>query len=403
MDTERAYYGLRTFEFQYDPAWIENPNAIPLSVSLPLQKESFGGIAYNFFDNILPESQARDYISRILKVFPENIYALLRELGGDCAGALKFYPEAVAPDPTKGFYQPLSSMELADVVERLQSFPFLVRSEGVRLTLAGAQDKLPVHFDGTTISLPRNDAPSTHILKPPWIRFESVVINEMFCMTLAKNAGLPVPDCRIVHAGYMPLFLVDRYDRKYVDGRIVRIHQEDFCQAMGLCADEKYQEHGGPGFADCANFLRKQSAFPEKDIELLAKWCVANVLLGNADGHAKNLSLLYDQGSTPRLAPFYDIISTLAYDRICPKFSMKIGKKNRIKWIIKQHWERFANDLGLEPIKFFQDMSEFCQTMKEAITPTLESMEPKGEDVDFLEKLESDTRKRIERTLQKIK
>lgn len=393
----------RTYAFQYDPEWLANPDNIPLSISLPLTPNIFiGDVVRFFFANLLPEGELRDRVAHRLGISRQNVHALLRELGGDCAGALSIHPEGTIPVLGQGDYSPLSSAELAEIVTTLPIRPFLAGSEGIRLSLAGAQDKLPVYCHGETISLPRDGAPSTHILKTPIARLEFTVINEAFCMNLARSAGLPTPGCRIMQAGNTPLLLVTRYDRRPGKERILRLHQEDFCQAMGISPEVKYQSEGGPGLRDCAKLLRQCSATPAKDVRLLARWCFANTLLGNADGHAKNLSLLYDQAKAPRLAPFYDIISTRIYDELSPRLAMKIGGENRPEWIMKRHWERMAEELGLKPKILLHDLTAFCKTLETAIVPTLQALEPHGRDAVFLMRLEADIRKRIAATLQII-
>ncbi len=393
----------RTYVFQYDPSWLHNPMAIPLSVSLPLGPEKYlGDVVRFFFANILPEGELRDRVARQLGISSQNVFDLLRELGGDCAGALSVLPEGTNPDPSQGLYKPLSPAELAEIVGTLPRRPLLAGSEGIRLSLAGAQDKLPVHCKGDIISLPCNGAPSTHILKPSIARLESTVINEAFCMNLARNAGLPTPNCRVMQAGNIPLLVVTRYDRQRSGERVLRVHQEDFCQAMGISPEVKYQSEGGPGLWECVELLRKHSASPAKDVRLLARWCFANVLLGNADGHAKNLSLIYDQGKAPRLAPFYDIISTQAYDELSAKLAMKIGGENRQEWIMKRHWERRAKDLGSKPKTLLQDLKAFCHTLETAITPTMQALAPHGQDAAFLKRLADNIIRRIATTLQVV-
>ena len=389
----------RTYVLQYDPSWLATPSAIPLSVSLPLRPEAFrGDVVRFFFANLLPEGELRDRVARQLGISSQNIFALLRELGGDCAGALSVHPLDANPSPDQGAYKPLLPAELAEIVIALPRRPLLAGTEGIRLSLAGAQDKLPVRCDKDLIFLPLDGAPSTHILKPPIARFESTVINEAFCMDLARNAGLPTPPCRIIQVENTPLLLVTRYDRRQYNKRIVRLHQEDFCQAMGVSPEVKYQSEGGPGLRECTDLLRKHSASPAKDVRLLARWCFANVLLGNADGHAKNLSLLYDQGKAPGLAPFYDLISTQAYSELSPKLAMKIGGENRPEWIMKRHWERLAQDLGLNPRILLQDLTTFCRTLETAITPPVQALAPQGQDAAFLSRLEAGIRERIAAT-----
>jgi len=211
------------------------------------------------------------------------------------------------------------------------------------LSLAGAQNKLPVFVDGDKLFLPRGSASSSHILKPQIPEFPNTVENEAFCMRLAGQVGLPVPKTRIWDG---KAFLIERYDRTGKNPR--RLHQEDFCQALGFGYDQKYQSEGGPGLKDCFALIEEHSAEPAVDKGRLIRWNVFNALIGNCDAHAKNLSLLYAEDGI-RLAPFYDLMSTRIYPSLSEKLAMKIGGENRPDWVMRRHWERMAGEAGVAP------------------------------------------------------
>src|SRR5215467_3577012 len=226
--------------FQYDESWLQGAGAVPLSHSLPLRPERFRRKeCRGFFAGILPEESKREMIARNLGISARNDYAMLERIGGECAGAVTFLPHGEAmPDRHYG-YRNLSEEELAAILKELPRRPLLAGEEGIRLSLAGAQDKLAVRLEGGAISLPLGGAPSTHILKPNVERFEGVVFNEAFCMRLATAAGLPAAAIETREAGGMSYLLVERYDRHHravPDGEpgIERLHQEDFCQALGI-------------------------------------------------------------------------------------------------------------------------------------------------------------------------
>ncbi len=362
----------RTYHFRYDHEWLRAPHSIPLSVSLPLQDEPIAGDAVRFFfANILPEGSVRDRVAAKLGLSTKNIFGLLRELGGDCAGAISLHPEGTLPPDRQAGYPNLSTRELKKIVAGLPRRPLLAGEEGLRLSLAGAQDKLPVRFDGKSISLPVGGAPSTHILKPCIPHLQHTVFNEAFCMTLAGASGLPVPDSIVFKLGSNHVLLVARYDRLVENEEIRRVHQEDFCQALGLSPEIKYETEGGPGLKNCADLLRRHSSSPARDLMLLLRWTFFNVLVGNADAHAKNLSLLYDQGKAPRLAPFYDLISTLMYQELSRKMAMKIGGENRPKWLMSRHWRSMAEELDLKPKFVMEELGLFCKALREAVDPVL--------------------------------
>lgn len=336
----------RRFVFQYDSIWLASKEAVPLSLGLPLQTAVFeGDQARPFFANLLPESDLRRMIARKLGLSEQNDFALLEAVGGECAGAVSLLPDDALP-VGEGSYRALDDEELNALIADLPKRPMLAGEQGIRLSLAGAQNKLPVFFDGEHVSLPMGTAPSSHILKPPIAQYPDTVQNEAFCMQLAARVGLPVPELTILHKAE-PIYLITRYDREQdTQGNIVRLHQEDFCQALGIAPDMKYEKEGGPTLKACFDLLRAQSIQPVLDLRVLLEWVVFNYLIGNADAHAKNISLMLTaQG--PKLAPFYDQMSTAVYPELANKLAMKIGGEDRPDWVIARRWEQFAKDIGI--------------------------------------------------------
>ncbi len=336
--------------FCYAPEWLSRPGAFTISYSLPLRKEPYPHDATRaFFDNLLPEQHARELTEKALHVSSRNVYGLLRALGAECAGALAILPEGTAPQATnhQPRYQHVPANELDQLITALPERPLLAGVDGIRLSLAGAQAKLPLLLQGKNVYLPLEGAPSTHILKPPIPGLPETVENEAFCMILARAAGLPVPAVELV--GRLPrAYLVARYDRTVREGRIVRLHQEDFCQALGVPPELKYENEGGPGLGACFTVLGQCKA-PAADRMQLLRWVVFMFLIGNADAHAKNISLLYDEPSTPRLAPFYDILCTAVYPGLAPRISMRIGGQYDPNFVMRRHWERLAEPAGIAP------------------------------------------------------
>ena len=240
-------------QFSYDQTWIEKPSAMPLSRSLPLQGEVFSGKkARPFFAGILPEEGPRKKIAEILGISDTNDFAMLERIGGECAGAVTLLPEGVAPtDPKNARHRKLTEPELRQLIAELPNRPLMVGMHGLRLSLAGAQDKLPVIVHNNEISLPLGDTPSTHILKPEPDRFPGLATNEIFCMTLAQAVGLNTPNTEYRPIGKKSCILVQRYDRATDEtGGTARLHQEDFCQALGFPPERKYQAEGGPMLSD---------------------------------------------------------------------------------------------------------------------------------------------------------
>ena len=337
----------RRFVFQYDPRWLSDPAAIPVSISLPLRPEIYDNdMARPFFSNLLPEGEVKRIIARKFGISEQNDYALLENIGGECAGAVSILVPGQTPEDGKE-YQALTEEALDKIITQLPRRPLLAGEEGIRLSLAGAQNKLPVCIDQKgTISVPLNGSPSTHILKSSARGFDGIVENEAFCMALAERVGIPVPKTSIRRNRHVLLF-VDRYDRRKQGNRIIRLHQEDVCQALGILPDQKYEAEGGPTLKSCADLLKRVSIRPAADLADLLRWTVFNVVIGNADAHAKNISILYTEGG-PRLAPFYDLVSTRVYPEINDKYAMRIGGEKRPGKIFDRHWERFAYDLSMK-------------------------------------------------------
>jgi len=338
------------FCFAYADSYRHRADAIPLSLSLPLARDGHfvEGAARLFFANLLPEGRQRQLIARQYGFSEDNDFDLLAEIGGDCAGAVSVLPEGAEPPPLKG-YKPVSGTELRDLVESLPRHPLMAGEAGVRLSLAGVQAKLPVWYANGAFAIPVG-GPSTHILKPPIPDPEGhlggSVHNEAFVMRLAQAAGLPVPAVTVVDLDPQVL-LVERYDRsRDADGRVRRIHQEDFCQALAVAPDRKYESEGGPALADCFSLVRDRVVPPVSAVNALIDWVIFNYLVGNADAHAKNVSLLL-RPEGPSLAPFYDLLCTAAWDGLATKMAMKVGGEARPEWIQQRHWQRFAGGCGL--------------------------------------------------------
>lgn len=335
-------------QFAYDAEWLDNPEAVALSHSLPLREEEFSQReCQGFFGGILPEEANREVIARNLGISARNDFAMLQEIGGECAGAVTFVPAGEAL-PEEGYaYRALDEAELARILEELPRRPLLAGEEGVRLSLAGAQDKLAVHVKDGVVSVPLGGAPSTHILKPAIARFEGLVFNEAYCMRLAAACGLPAAGVSTQSAGGVDYLLVERYDRiRNEGGEIARLHQEDFCQALGIPSDRKYQAEGGPGLKQCFDLARAASTTPVIDLQRLLDAVIFNYLIGNCDAHGKNFSLLY-RGGAVRLAPLYDVLNTGFYPELSDRMAMHIGRERQFGNILPEHFEAMAEEAGL--------------------------------------------------------
>ena len=338
--------------FRYAESWLNNPEAVPLSHSLLLKKEKFGRHeCRGFFAGVLPDESKREVIARNLGISARNDFAMLEQIGGECAGAVTFLP-AGQKRPGRDFhYRELTDAKLAEILRKLPRRPLLAGEDGIRLSLAGAQDKIAVRFYNERISIPLGGAPSTHILKPALEHFAGIVFNEAFCMKLAAAIGLataPVAVARVQNIDYL---LVERYDRRVARDPVTgaetleRKHQEDFCQALGIVPENKYQSEGGPSLRQCFALVRDVSAAPVIDLQRLLDAVIFNFLIGNHDAHGKNFSLLYRGGT--RLAPLYDVLCTAYYPELAKTMAMKIGDEYASDRVQAKQFEQMADEAGL--------------------------------------------------------
>jgi serine/threonine-protein kinase HipA len=362
-------------------------NAVPLSLSLPLARREHGHDSVApFLWGLLPDNEnvlAR--WGREFQVSPRNPFALLAHVGEDCAGAVQIVPpervgEIEGPGPVHVDW--ISESEIAERLHTLRTDETAwsrADDEG-RFSLAGAQPKMALFHDGARWGIPIGRTPTTHILKPPTGVFEGQIENEHFCLHLARKLGLPVATSRIVRFGAETTFVVERYDRvrmtpgmaaamaaraaakaaeaaARVDAEaaeaasqaaglaelgkaqpVLRLHQEDLCQALGVRPQSKYQNEGGPSPERIADLLRNHSDEPRQDLDTFVGALAFNWLIGGSDGHAKNYSLLHGSGGRVRFAPLYDLASALPYpDLNTPKLklAMKYGSHYPRLWQFK--------------------------------------------------------------------
>ena len=327
--------------FQYADSWLERDDALPLSHSLPLRRESFRHRScVPYFGGVLPEEPNRSAIARILGISVENDFALLEALGGECAGAVTLLPVGNPLGEPTGELQELGDDEFLNMLKDLSGRPLLAGTAGLRLSLAGAQDKVAVRIDRDRIFLPLGEAASTHIVKPAVPGYEGIVFNEAFCLRLAAASGLPAARCSIESAGTIDYLLVERFDRRQdTDGNVRRVHQEDFCQALGIRSHNKHESEGGPGLTECFELARAVSRTPVVDIATLLDAVMINLVIGNHDAHGKNFAWLRPSDGRVRLAPLYDLVSTAMYPQLSVRMAMRVG------------WERKSLRVGLADLE----------------------------------------------------
>lgn len=333
--------------FTYDPIYLQEQRPA-LSISLPLREESYeGNYVKALFSGYLPDDLVRKRLARFLGLSEKNSFALLEVVGGECAGAISLHSPGQAPvaySDTRTL-EVLDDYRLSEILNLVKSRPLLVGVSDLRLSLAGAQDKIAVGLSPEgRVALVHGGQPTTHILKPLISNIADSVHNELFCMRLAKAIGIKAPAVSIGWVGTHPYFLVERYDR-YVDalGQYHRLHQEDFCQSLGCLPDMKYEKEGGPTIQMCQQLIADVSGHPALDHMAFLSMLIFNYFIGNNDAHGKNFSWLYVE-KVPVLAPAYDLLSTSIYPHLSKSMAMKISGSYDPDGISVRHWMTLVPD-----------------------------------------------------------
>jgi serine/threonine-protein kinase HipA len=338
-------------KLEYHSDWKENGFA--LSYSLPLNGDYTIEASHNFFSNLLPEGSLRDMVCRKLKISADNDWELLRCLGKESAGALTIIDEEKVADKNRQ-YEKISASDLNQFSKSKSAvMPQIISNEATRLSLAGAQDKIAVFYDGEDYFLPVNGSPTNTILKfeNEWHR--QITVNEVFMTHLASRLGLPTCESRLYTDSKKPIAVFNRYDRVDNGEGLVRIHQEDTCQAMGRSQKIKYEKEGGPSFKEVLELVTEVSHNSLLDRAVLIQWYIFNILGGNSDGHGKNLSFF--RGSKEvRLTPLYDLVCTRVFRTLDRKLAMSYAGTFDPDVLDIVHLEKWADEIGVTK-KFLRD------------------------------------------------
>jgi len=336
--------------FTYASGWIGLRGAFPISLTMPLKSEHFtADIFLPWAANLLPESEQLRTLGQLLGMARSDVIGLLSAIGGDTAGAFSFGQPGRASAVQWRLVG--SPQDVERMIENLPNKPFLVGEEGVSMSLAGVQSKIAVAVDDNgRIFIPMNGSPSTHILKPDSPRVPGGVQNEAFCLTLAKRMRIPTPKVTTGQAGKRTYLLVKRYDRTDAGGRCRRLHQEDYCQALGKPPSAKYESNQtgirGPTLKDMFDITRRH--MPPTEIVRLLDMVILNVLACNSDAHAKNYSIMIRAGSAS-LAPMYDIMCGEVWENVTKNLAQKIAGMTRGDHLSRTRWQQFARECGLNP------------------------------------------------------
>lgn len=345
--------------FRYEEAWQEAEDAYPLSLSIPYSRRDHPHqFVEPYLKNLLPDNDhVLERWGRRFHVSPKDVFGLLEHVGEDCAGAVQFCrPERVdemAAGEGGGEVEWLSEPEVAQRLREVRSDPAAVRrpEDSGYFSLPGAQPKVALFHEEGRWGVPAGRLPTNVILKPPQGGLQGFALNEHLCLSLASTLGLRAASSRVLRFEDQVAIAVDRYDRVKIGGRWTRIHQEDFCQALGVAPESKYEERGGPGAADVLSVIRSRSTRAGLDGRRFVEALALNWAIAGTDAHAKNYSMLLAPGQA-RLAPLYDLVSILPYPKeVAPrkaKLAMRLGREYHVWKIGGRHWRRLAEETGLD-------------------------------------------------------
>jgi serine/threonine-protein kinase HipA len=366
------------WKFIYATEWKD----YSLSPNFPIATKKYEDTANDkpvewFFENLLPEGRLRDLIATRDRIDPRDTWALLVRHGQDTAGALSLTPAGLAA-ATKEILLPLSQEALQEKIKasRARNLPLMASWDEIRMSLAGAQEKLGLRIDANgAMFLPEGSAPSTHIVKPENASadFPYCPANEFFCMRLAHELKVPVPAVGLLHLPEA-LYVIERFDREPLDAgadnAFRRLHQIDLCQAMGVAPSKKYESEGGLGLRHLFEVLR--GTFMDRPVvaaNAVAQWIAFNYLIGNLDAHAKNIAFLM-RGQKAAVAPFYDMLCVEAY-LPSQTMAMSIAGENKPGWVEGAHWDAMSYEAGVAPRLVRGVLSRMSEDLPEAISKVI--------------------------------
>lgn len=381
----------------YDQSWRDARDAYPLSLSMPLAAEEHGQrVMEAFLWGLLPDNEfVLQRWGQKFQTSPRNAFALISHVGEDCAGAVQFVPcarlEALQDDTPRE----VEWLDDHDIASRLRALredhaAWRLQRDTGQFSLAGAQPKTALMLEGDRWGIPSGRTPTTHIFKPPTGSFEGHAENEHFCLALARAVGLPAAASQVRLFENEIAIVVERYDRQRVGKEILRVHQEDTCQALGLMPTKKYQNDGGPTVSQVVELLRTHSSAREEDVNTFVDAIGFNWLIAGTDAHAKNYSLLISGGPRVRLAPLYDVASILPYDEFDlhqAKLAMKIGEEYQLLQIGLRQWQKFAREVRLDADEVIERLVGMADRLPDEINSARARAQKEGLNHTIIHKL----------------
>ena len=385
--------GLR---FLYNDDWRNGAEAHPLSLSMPLGAKQHGrSVVEAFLWGLLPDNErvlarwaARFHVSA------RNVFALISHVGEDCAGAVQFVTRERLEAIRSGKEDKVEWLDEAEIAKRLETLrkdhaAWRLPSDTGQFSLAGVQPKTALLLQNDRWGIPSGRLPTTHILKPPTGQFDGHAENEHICLMLARALGLPSAQTKVVRFKDEIAIVVERYDPQTKGNYIIRVHQEDVCQALGIMPTKKYQNEGGPSPFDIIQLLRTYSTDRGDDLDTFIGALGFNWLIAGTDAHAKNFSLLLS-GRRVRLAPLYDIASILPYDGFDMrkvKFAMKVGGEYTLSRIGLRQWQKLAREVRVDPEELISRLAGMAQRLPDEVNVTRVRAREQGLSAPVIERL----------------
>jgi serine/threonine-protein kinase HipA len=373
----RAQTGKLTF--RYDDNWRALATAYPLSLSMPLAApEHKHELINSFLWGLLPDNEKilEDWAKKY-HVSARNAFGLISHVGEDCAGAVQFVrPERHEEMKRESTAAEVEWLSEEDIAQRLRNLrrdhsAWRTPADTGQFSLAGAQPKTALLLENGRWGIPSGRMPTTHIVKPPTGEWDGHAENEHFCLELASRLGMAAARTTVRQFAGEVAIVIERYDRLPVAQSILRVHQEDLCQALGLPPTSKYQSDGGPGVREIVDVLRNFSDRPQEDINGFLDAIAFNWLIAGTDAHAKNYSVLIGSSSTVRLAPLYDVASILPYEGIVPqkiRLAMKLGGTYRLRDIGIHQWRKLAAELRVNKEQLISRVQDLAAAMPTQIS-----------------------------------
>ena len=385
IDKNEQYY------FEYHQNWIDTQFSI--SPHLPFHAKLSSVSIKRFLENLIPEGEGLEDIATFVHISKNNIFAMMHTIGYDTAGALMF---GESSKNYEAIFREIPPKELSDRIEQLESKSIAIWDKTVRLSLAGVQAKLPVIIKDEKIGLGNGTLSSTHIMKFQTKKHLHIVVNELFCMTLAKKIGLNVADVELKRFEQYPVLLVKRFDRIYKENFVKRLHIIDGCQMLDLPPSYKYEQNFG-NLRDVA-YIREGASFKKlfkstklcsvpaiAQLELL-NWAMFNLIIGNSDAHGKNFSFFVDKRGI-KATPFYDMLCVMMYD-FDHNLAMAYGDEFNPNEVFAYQLREFADDVGVNHKLVSKILLSECNKIIKALEEDIiEKDFLAEEEVVFIEKL----------------